>query len=200
MTGKPPFYELPTPYAVMFQVKDGRQPKKPSPNEPAFQQFGLTESLWGAIQNFWKQDPETRPTAGETLANPLFARVRNERPKNDPGFSASQFRRSVMLEQLASGFPEDTNGFSPLLEDEDTVFEEDNPAWFYPSLPTREGQSAGPQLGEYWSTDDTERHIAREHPEPHPLTLVSERQWPEEEEDGPAWFYPSPGLMYPPKN
>ena len=160
----------------MIQVKVGNRPKKPSPDEPAFQQFGLTESLWETIQDFWKEDPESRPTAEETLMNPLFARVGNERPKNDPDFSASQFRRSVMLEQLASGFPEDINGFSPFLEDEDAGFETDGPAWFDPYLPTLEGQMAGPQQEWY-----------------------RERQWPEGE-DGPAWFDPSPGLMYPPRN
>lgn len=93
MTGKLPFHHV-IPGAISRRVVAGRRPAKPTPDDPAVQQFGLTEAIWAFIEGCWKKNPQERPTALEISQDPLLASLTDPRPLQEWGsLSAAEFRR-----------------------------------------------------------------------------------------------------------
>ncbi|KAF6757190.1 kinase-like domain-containing protein [Ephemerocybe angulata] len=105
MTGHVPFYQVSQPFTVIIKVMGGARPSKPLPDEPAFQQYGLSGSLWDLMGECWQQDPEDRPTAAEILHHPVMTSLVDRRqPQQWGSLSASQFRRSMtMLSGITPG-------------------------------------------------------------------------------------------------
>ncbi|KAJ3530502.1 hypothetical protein NMY22_g8546 [Coprinellus aureogranulatus] len=92
MVGKPPYYHLPNEFAVVRQVPTGTRPRRPS--DPAFQECGLTESVWSLMQACWDKDPKRRPTAQDIQQDTIFTTLDDRRPRQQWGFtSAAEFRR-----------------------------------------------------------------------------------------------------------
>ncbi|KAJ3539950.1 hypothetical protein NMY22_g4503 [Coprinellus aureogranulatus] len=100
ITGSLPFYHIKNNLAVLIHVREGAQPRKPSPEDPAFQKFGLTEGIWDFMVTCWNQDPAERPTALDIRNNPLLTSVVDRRPPQQWGeASASEFRRWAVPSQ-----------------------------------------------------------------------------------------------------
>lgn len=93
MTGKIPFHNS-VPAVISRRVLSGKRPTKPTPEDMAFQQFGLTEAIWGFIEGCWKQMPNERPTASEILKDPLLTSLEDPRPLQEWGLlSVAEYRR-----------------------------------------------------------------------------------------------------------
>ncbi|KAJ3530194.1 hypothetical protein NMY22_g8674 [Coprinellus aureogranulatus] len=100
MTGNLPFYHIKNNLAGLIHVREGAQPRKPSPEDPAFQKFGLTEDIWDFMVTCWNQDPAERPTAQDICSNSLLTSVVDRRPPQQWGeASASEFRRWAVPSQ-----------------------------------------------------------------------------------------------------
>ncbi|KAJ7113484.1 kinase-like domain-containing protein [Mycena epipterygia] len=99
LTGKVPFHELPNDMAVMFKVVEGRWPSQPSSCSGTV----ALDSLWGLLQDCWKETPDRRPTAVqivERLKSPLIQATTTQSTTDwDERFS-SKFRRSLQLQPL----------------------------------------------------------------------------------------------------
>ncbi|KAJ3560055.1 hypothetical protein NP233_g11083 [Leucocoprinus birnbaumii] len=66
-TGQLPFYEFSQPVRVLKIILDGKRPTKPSFVHPAWKQWGLSEEIWGLMEDCWEADPEKRPLANKVV-------------------------------------------------------------------------------------------------------------------------------------
>lgn len=67
-TGQVPFFEYRRDSTVMLNVGRGNRPSRPALSSLAWSDWGLTDSVWGLMENCWKDNPEERPTVGDVLA------------------------------------------------------------------------------------------------------------------------------------
>ncbi|KAJ3539949.1 hypothetical protein NMY22_g4498 [Coprinellus aureogranulatus] len=105
MTGNFPFHHVKNNLAVVIQVREGARPKKPSPEDPAFREFGLTEGAWAFIEACWDQDPQLRPTAQTILSHPLLSSLTDPRPPQQwRDTSASEFRRKILPSNISMNY------------------------------------------------------------------------------------------------
>jgi hypothetical protein len=78
-----PFHEITGDFQVMFAVKRGKRPCRPTHNLSRTR--GLNDTIWRIIETCWNQDPNKRYTASqvvESLRN-LPDRRDDRRPLND---------------------------------------------------------------------------------------------------------------------
>ncbi|KAF9442132.1 kinase-like protein, partial [Macrolepiota fuliginosa MF-IS2] len=84
VTGKVPFFELDTQYAVILEIQKGGVPTKPMEDALGTCQVrGLTQHVWSLMTSCWKECPGERPTAREILSGALLKDLRDSRP-NEP--------------------------------------------------------------------------------------------------------------------
>src|ERR1700683_1312962 len=78
-----PFPEISSDFQVMFAVKQGRRPSRPS--HELSQTRGLNDEIWHIIEACWSQDPSKRPPASEIVEDlrNLPDRLPDQRPLND---------------------------------------------------------------------------------------------------------------------
>ncbi|KAJ3519976.1 hypothetical protein NMY22_g12955 [Coprinellus aureogranulatus] len=102
MTGNVPFYQIKNHYSIAVLILKGERPKKPTSEEPAFQDFGLTEDIWTLMESCWVEDPEQRPSAEELQRDTRFTSVVDPRPLQEWGkVSAMEFRRWATAASVA---------------------------------------------------------------------------------------------------
>ncbi|KAF9443551.1 kinase-like protein [Macrolepiota fuliginosa MF-IS2] len=84
VTGKVPFYELDTQYAVILEIQKGGMPTKPTEDALGTRQArGLTQRVWSLMTSCWRECPEERPAARKILSEALLKDLRDLRP-NEP--------------------------------------------------------------------------------------------------------------------
>ncbi|KAJ7715331.1 kinase-like domain-containing protein, partial [Mycena metata] len=90
LSGKIPFYDLIEP-AVMYQVTEkGARPERPVPWEGR----EVWKGVWRLVEECWKQESETRPTAAEIVQRLI------DLPQHEMDWDytyTSKFRRSLQL-------------------------------------------------------------------------------------------------------
>ena len=67
-TGFVPFYEHPRDSTVIFKIVEGKRPSRPPAGNLAWVQWGLTDVIWELMEDCWRQDPTSRPTAEDIVA------------------------------------------------------------------------------------------------------------------------------------
>lgn len=65
ITGEAPYAEVRRTTEVLFNMQKGLRPTRPLGQK--YEQRGLTDKLWGLIQETWVQEPEKRLSAVEFL-------------------------------------------------------------------------------------------------------------------------------------
>lgn len=78
-----PFPDITTDFQVMFAVKQGKRP--PRPSYGVSQIRGLTDDIWNVMEDCWIQDPVARPSATNIVEflRGLPNRPIDQRPLND---------------------------------------------------------------------------------------------------------------------
>jgi hypothetical protein len=72
-----PFHEITGDFQVMFAVKRGKRPSRPT--HDLSRTRGLNDAIWQIIETCWIQDPDKRYTASEVV---LFLRNLPDRPND----------------------------------------------------------------------------------------------------------------------
>ncbi|KAJ7088668.1 kinase-like domain-containing protein [Mycena epipterygia] len=99
LTGKAPFYEVFNDAAVMFKVLGGARPSCPT----SCSGTKSLDSLWELLQDCWKEEPETRPTAVqivERLKGPLIQATTTQSTTDWDEKFTCKFRRSLQAQPL----------------------------------------------------------------------------------------------------
>lgn len=60
-SGRLPFYQVRIDMQVAFKIIMGGRPSRPS--DSVALKTGLTDTMWGIMEDCWKQDPDDRPAA-----------------------------------------------------------------------------------------------------------------------------------------
>lgn len=78
-----PFPDISLDFQVMFAVKQGKRPSRPSHEMSRIR--GLNDEIWHIIEACWTQDPDARPSATKVLEylRNLPNRPLDSRPLND---------------------------------------------------------------------------------------------------------------------
>ncbi|KAF5352379.1 hypothetical protein D9756_006148 [Leucocoprinus leucothites] len=79
-TGKLPFYEAPTPAAVILRLGEGGKPTKPvgAALDHCIAR-GMTDLVWSIIESCWSSDADRRPTASRLLSMAFFTGLEDNR-------------------------------------------------------------------------------------------------------------------------
>ncbi|TFK27177.1 kinase-like protein [Coprinopsis marcescibilis] len=96
MTGRVPFYEYTRDATVMMKVMAGLKPSKPTPQDDAYKQFGLTEAIWGLITECWHENPAMRPDAADIVRCGVLSSQHDPRPDFDWN-NTSRFRVAMTI-------------------------------------------------------------------------------------------------------
>jgi len=82
-SGNFPFQEFSSDFQVMYAVKQGKRPARPSDAQAMTR--GLNDMIWQIIENSWMPDPVARPLASEIVERlrNLPNRPPDQRPLND---------------------------------------------------------------------------------------------------------------------
>jgi len=110
-----PFHELTNDFQVMFVVKHGKRPSRPTHDLSRIR--GLNDAIWQIIETCWNQDPGERYTASEVVVSlrNLPDRPYDCRPLND-------FDKALPSQVLSTLDRVDQNPFSILEQnDEDSA-------------------------------------------------------------------------------
>ncbi|KAF8066910.1 kinase-like domain-containing protein [Lyophyllum atratum] len=67
-TGDVPYMDFNNPATVMMKILSGILPARPSETHGAWQEWGLTESIWLLMEDCWVRDPAQRPSIEEVLS------------------------------------------------------------------------------------------------------------------------------------
>ncbi|KAG6839578.1 hypothetical protein C0991_001359, partial [Blastosporella zonata] len=66
-TGNIPFYHVTREVAVPLQVKSGNRPIRPLASSPSWNAWGLSEPLWGLMEDCWRAEPSERPSLEKVI-------------------------------------------------------------------------------------------------------------------------------------
>ncbi|KAG6914633.1 hypothetical protein DXG01_016207 [Tephrocybe rancida] len=95
-TGRLPYYHIRLPTAVALKILGGQVPLRPKVEDPAWLEYGLTESIWELMEQCWNFNPKARPNMS-AIASWLDGErsVIDMRPAPQwPAGSAMRFRNS----------------------------------------------------------------------------------------------------------
>ncbi|KAJ6571609.1 kinase-like domain-containing protein [Mycena capillaripes] len=99
VTQKVPFHEL-YERAIPFKVaSEGVRPSRP----PSWPDTAAYNSIWGLLQDCWKEDPESRPTIQEIIQRLVEPPIQANPPQSAPDWDerlGSKFRRSLQDRHL----------------------------------------------------------------------------------------------------
>lgn len=78
-----PFHEITGDFQVMFAVKRGKRPSRPT--HDLSRTRGLNDAIWQIIETCWDQDPDERYTASQVVESLRYLpdRPHDDRPLND---------------------------------------------------------------------------------------------------------------------
>jgi len=114
-----PFPDISGDFQVMFAVKQGRRPSRPS--DQLSQTRGLNDAIWQIIQTCWMHDPSARPSATQVVENlrSLPNRPIDQRPLYDfdkalPSQLLSMHNRADHPFSTLAASPEDTHEMTQL--------------------------------------------------------------------------------------
>ena len=82
----------------MFKIISGERPSRPPVKDPTFQERGMTQDLWGLMEDCWVSDPTERPTSQYIVHQlPRKPQVKRRKIAGTAGVlvSPSSFRASV---------------------------------------------------------------------------------------------------------
>jgi hypothetical protein len=112
-SGNYPFHDIKNDFQVIFAVKHGRRPSRPS--HDLCQTRGLNDKVWELIKTCWATEPSERPSAGQIVEQ---LRALPSRPVDDrPLDNFNNLFPSQVLHEA-------NNPFSPLaarVEDTDDI-------------------------------------------------------------------------------
>ncbi|KAG6908174.1 hypothetical protein DXG01_005827 [Tephrocybe rancida] len=95
LTDKVPFHEIPNELAVVFHIMNRQTPTRPSNQSDAWIIYGMTQELWGILEQCWNYEPARRPTMSDIVAYLASIMPQDDRP--DPQWTqgtARLFRNS----------------------------------------------------------------------------------------------------------
>jgi hypothetical protein len=113
-----PFHELTSDFQVMFVVKHGKRPSRPT--HDLSRTRGLNDVIWQIIETCWNQDPDKRYTASQVVVS-----LRNLPDRPDDCRPLNDFDKALPSQVLSTRDRVDQNPFSTLEQsDEDTDMKE----------------------------------------------------------------------------
>ncbi|KAG6908177.1 hypothetical protein DXG01_005830 [Tephrocybe rancida] len=95
LTDKVPFHEIPNELAVVFHIMNRQTPTRPSNQSDAWIVYGMTQELWGILEQCWNYEPARRPAMSDIVAYLASIKPQDDRP--DPQWTqgtARLFRNS----------------------------------------------------------------------------------------------------------
>jgi len=95
-TGLLPFHEIRWTL-VTLKVVEGRRPSRPLADSAPWADWGLTEAIWGLMEDCWRHSPSDRPVIGEVIARLSVPTRADERPTAAWGadMSSKSFRSVI---------------------------------------------------------------------------------------------------------
>ncbi|KAG6818518.1 hypothetical protein H0H93_004338 [Arthromyces matolae] len=125
-TGRLPYHEASLPHTLMQMITRGDTPTRPSQDDIAWVDHGLTETLWNLLMDCWKYHPEDRPDMPTVLSRlELEDKPFDPRPVEHANFgnekAAMHFRnehykKEAVDLQFWEGFEEVLRGVVPGFE------------------------------------------------------------------------------------
>jgi len=94
-TGKLPFFEHRHEAAVMVKVMQGARPTRPAALNEQDTPRGLTEDIWGLMNDCWERNPANRPTIVQALSRLDALKPIDDRPPAEWG-NGSAMREDVL--------------------------------------------------------------------------------------------------------
>jgi serine/threonine protein kinase len=91
-----PFHEISREPTVIAKVMGGKRPSCPAKNSVPFIEWGLTDAMWGLMQQCWDRDPENRPTMSSISGKAFLSSLVDDRPSGGAeALSPPQFRGAM---------------------------------------------------------------------------------------------------------